>query len=195
MDFSLWDTAILGGLGIVLFIVLRRLLRRGLSTQAQSRAAMEKRIRKTSAEIHESNLFMSAEERLDLMEAALREILALEGNPQGCSLERRAGGILLRAPWGARRIVHRIHTASPRGMRRPSRGEERWEVWEESGAGARDEPRRKAAPRVFPDLAAMMRHMDALVRFGGRLSEEGEEAGTPELRRHLTRGRGPRAAS
>lgn len=185
MDFLSWEweTTAMGILGIVGLALTVRLLRKGLGSYAQSRVAMDKRIDKTNAEIRESNLTMSLRERFDLLEAVLGELLALAGNPPGCSVERRSRDLLLRTPAAAWRIVLSAKTKPLRSMKRTLHGEEQWEVREMREG----EERGAQSARAFHDLTSLTRHLDALIRSEGRPPEDSQDIDPQKFRRHIIR--------
>lgn len=171
------ETAALGALAIFGFVVVGRLFRKGLGTYSQRQDAMRERIRKTSAAIREDTQSMPAREHIALMEAALRELVHLAGNPPGCRVERRSREELcLHTPSGAWNVRFVLRVANLRGPRRTLHGGGQWEVKAADGTDI----------HAFMDLAQLMRHLDTLVR-PDVARVEGVEAEPPEFRRRFSR--------
>ena len=171
------ETAVLGALAIFGFVVVARLFRRGMGTYAQRQSSMRERIRKTSADIRENTQSMPVPEHMALMDAVLRELLFLAGNPEGCRVERRSREALcLHTPGGVWSVRFVLRVANLRSSRRTLHGGGQWEVIPEDGADI----------HAFRDLAQLMRYLDTLVR-PDVAHVEGVEAEPPEFRRRFSR--------
>lgn len=175
MDTLSLETAFLGALAILGFVVVARIFRKGLGNYSQRQKAMRTRIRKTSAAIREDTHSTPLSEQMALMEAAVRELLLLSGNPSGCSVARCGREELhLHTPRGSWRIRLVLRAANLRGARRTLHAGQ-WEVGSVQGGDV----------QTFAELAPLMRYLSGLVHPENKRLE-GVDAEPPEFRRRLT---------
>ena len=171
-----WETvgwAALGMLALALFAFIARIWRGGLGTYGESHKKMAQRIRETSAEIRERNNAMSASEQLQILDAALHEVLELEGNPPGCVVRHCESGIGLDTPQGRWVVLFAQRQSTLRGQRRTVHGTGQWQVRHEG-----------AASRYFADLGQLMRYLRTVLHPGEHAAAEG---GAPEFTRRFAR--------
>lgn len=149
-----WEMAALAGmavLGAAALILIRRIWKGGLGTFEQSTRKMQQRISDTDAEIRDHNLAMPPGEQLHIVEAALWELLELEGKPAGFGVRRTEKSLCLTTPSGDMEIMYTVRQSTLRSAGRVMRGAAHWQV---SHCGQ---------TQVFSDLAPLMRFLRSTV--------------------------------
>lgn len=147
--------AIQGVLGLAGLVVVVRVMRRGLHTYTARRKAMYARIRETQAALQKYNQAEPSSTQTPLLEAAVREIIALAGLESVWSVRREAGGLVLSSASTVWRVRHVSKQATLRSQKRVLHGTGHWEVAEH------DNPH---APQTFTTLESLVHHLNTLLR-------------------------------
>ena len=163
-----WEMAglgVMGVLGIATLVLIARVYRRGLGSYGESHKKMAQRIRSTDSAMREHNHAMPVSEQMQVLQAALRELLVLEGHPRGCSVHREGSELLLDTPQGPWRVRYGMRTSVLRGSRRVVHGAGLWEVCHERQTG-----------HTFTDLALLMRFLRTCLHPGTPVAADEEAA-------------------
>jgi hypothetical protein len=128
------------------------MLKRGISTLEKTRMRHYEDIRAREQRVQEDVKSISRSERLRLAHAAIADLLRLEGNRAGFSLNSRGSTLLLNTPDGVWRVSLDMRERMSLHTRRVLHGRECWRL---SGFGCEEK---------FADLSGLMRSLTAYLR-------------------------------
>lgn len=140
---------ILGALALIGLAMSARIMRKGLPTLDDNRKSYMEKIHETERRLAEDRKNISSAEHLDVMGAALRDLLRLDGDPHGFSVRKMGNAWELATPKGAWRVELLMHEKSLRTSGRVLHGRSRWLL---SGFDIVE---------THPDPASLMRSLNA----------------------------------
>lgn len=140
---------VLGALALIGLAMSARIMRRGLPTLDDNRKSYMEKIHATERRLAEDRKNISSAEHLDVMGAALRDLLRLDGNPEGFSVRKSGDAWELETPEGAWRVELLMREKSLRTSGRVLHGRSRWVL---SGFDIME---------THPDPASLMRSLNA----------------------------------
>ena len=141
-------------LGIVFCL---RMLKRGLSTLEKFRERHLEHIRTREQQLQEDRHNIPRSEHLRFAHAALADLLHLEGDRPGFSLDTQGSALLLDTPDGVWRITLDMREQTLSQTHKVVRGKLRWQL---KGFGREEE---------FAELAELMQNLTAYLRAEKRL--------------------------
>lgn len=174
---SLLGWVIGGAILLAALVFCFRIMRRGMSTLDDDRRKFLAKIQDGEHKLQEERKQVAAVEHLELMRAAVEDLLRLADGPPGYSVETAGRAILLHTPRGTWRLELAMREASLKTRQRVLYGRPRWFL---KGPGHEEQ---------HGDAAALMRSLHAHLRAEGELAPE-----PPHLARRLAAGKAGPAA-
>lgn len=152
-------------LGLILFCA--RLMRRGISSLDDHRAHYLENIQQGERELAEVNKRMGADEHMRIIHSAVKDLLRLDGNPAGFTLEAGERNITLQTPSGPWEIELLMRERQLKGSRKVLHGRGRWRL---SGFGRAEE---------HADIAGLMRSLNTHLHPEGETGENSKSDNFP----------------
>lgn len=109
-------------------IFCARIMRKGITTLDEDRQLYLERIHEEEHKIAEDRKNISSMEHLQIMRAAVEDLLRLEGNPEGYSIKARGRVITLETPKGPWTIELVMRERSLKSCGRTLHGKSRWRL-------------------------------------------------------------------
>lgn len=125
---GIFEWAGFGALLLGLMLFCSRLMRRGLTSLDERRSHYLENIHQGEKHLEETNKKMGADEHMQIIQAATQDLLRLDDNPKGYSLEREPRKIILRTPSGAWEIELLMRERQLKGSRKVLHGRSRWRL-------------------------------------------------------------------
>ncbi len=145
--------ASLAFLGIVAFVMIMRIVRKGRETFDERHRKMEARIRETAHETQESNKSILSGEQLHIVAAAIREEIELaQVDAHSMSVEEHDKHVLLILPTGSIRISYVENVRMLRSTQQCVRGLGQWQLQHEDGN-----------KMIFEGLMELTRHIEDII--------------------------------
>ncbi len=139
-------------LGILAFVMIMRIVRKGRETFDQRHRKMEARIRDTEHETQESNKSILGGEQLHIVAAAIREEIDLAHNADIMSVEEHADHVALLLPTGTVHISYAENMRTLRSTHQRLRGFGHWQLRHKDGQ-----------EQAFSDLMELTRHIEGII--------------------------------
>ena len=123
---TLMEWAVVGALllGIIVWCVRR--MRRGIRTLDEDRKTQLEKIQVGERRLAEDRKNISAAERLEVVRAAMEDLLRLDDNPEGCSVISNGSTLELSTPKGSWRVELIMNEKKLRVSRKVLRGRSKW---------------------------------------------------------------------
>lgn len=125
---SILEWAIIGLLGLVMLVLSARVMRRGVRTLDENRKEWQEHIQQTEREIEKDRKNISSSDQLQLLKAAMLDLLRLNGCTTDCKVEENDGVLLLISPAGEWRVELIMKESSLRSSKRVLHGQARWRL-------------------------------------------------------------------
>lgn len=116
----------LGAFFIAILFFCARIMRRGITSLDEDRKQYMERIKNAERQIAEDRKNICSHDQLVLIRAALEDLLRLEGNPEGYSIQKQHMGWELVTPEGSWHIKLLMREQSLRSNRKVLHGRSRW---------------------------------------------------------------------
>lgn len=167
MDMNILEWAVLGVLGLAMFVISARVMRRGLPTLDDKRKSLSESMRQKEMELDKDRKNISSGEQLRLLRAAAEDLIRLDSPGQGFEVIENRDGVELKTPQGSWKVSIQMKEKGLKGSGRVLHGKCRWRL---EGFGREE---------AYDDMASLMRRLDESLR-GGASRE-------PEDKSHILR--------
>lgn len=146
---TMFEWAAIAALMLAILIFCARIMRRGLTTLDEDRQHYLERIKSGEKQLAEDRKKIPALEHLHIMRAALEDLIRLDGNPPGYSVQMHGRIIELVTPEGNWKIQLIMRERGLRSTSKVLHGKARWLL---TGFDRQEE---------HPDHASLMRSLNA----------------------------------
>ncbi len=177
---SLIEWIIIGVLGLAMFVISARVMRKGLPTLDENRRNWQENIHQTEMAIEKDRKNISSSEQLQLLKAAVEDLVRLEGMPQGYEVLEKDGMVELNTPEGSWKVRLLMREKGLKGSKRTLHGKCRWQL---EGFGF-DES--------YLDMASLMRSLNGHLHDGSRENDRDDRSHILRRMTHLPQEPGQR---
>lgn len=123
---SMFDWAVLGAAALAIMMFCARMMRRGLTTLDQDRQRFFGRLEEGKRQLAEDRKKMPAAEHLEVMRAAMDDLLRLDDNPAGFAIMADGKKITLQTPKGAWEVELLMRERNLASAKKVLHGKSRW---------------------------------------------------------------------
>ena len=125
---SILQWAAIGALALGMLVICARVMRRGVRTLDENRKEWRENMRQTEKRIEKDRKNISSAEHLNILRAAMEDLLRLDGLPEGHEVLEKDGCLELRTPKGVWRVKLSMRERGLKSSGRVLRGKCRWDL-------------------------------------------------------------------
>lgn len=125
---SILEWAAIGAIGLAMLVICARVMRKGVRTLDEKRRDWSEQMRQTELQIEKVNKNISSAEHLDIMKAAIEDLLRLENHSAGYSVSGEGKTIKLQTPQGEWKVELLMRESGLKSNRRVLHGASRWRL-------------------------------------------------------------------
>lgn len=170
---SILEWAAIGALGLAMLVICARVMRRGVRTLDENRMEWRENMRQTEKQIEKDRKKISSAEHLNILRAAMEDLLRLEGQPQGYEVRGKDGTLELCTPQGSWRVELIMRESRLKSSSRVLHGQCRWRL---EGFGIEES---------HMDPASLMRSLNEHLHEDGKEGRHEEESHIARRMSHL----------
>lgn len=115
-------------LALAMLVICARVMRRGVRTLDENRMEWRENMRQTENRIQQDNKNISSMEHLNILRAAMDDLLRLEGQPKGYKVQAKDGILELCTPQGTWKVKLLMRESGLRSSKRVLHGKCRWRL-------------------------------------------------------------------
>lgn len=170
---SILEWAAIGALALVMLVMCARVMRRGVRTLDENRKEWREHMHEQEQQIEKDRKNISSGEHLAILRAAMKDLLRLEGDPEGYEVLDKDGALELSTPQGSWRVELLMHESGLKSARRILHGKCRWRL---EGFGFEE---------LHMDPASLMRSLNEHLHNEGSRGRDEEESHIARRMSHL----------
>lgn len=125
---SILEWAAIGAIGLGMLVICARVMRRGVRTLDEKRRDWSEQMHQTELQIEKDNKNISSAEHLNILRAAIEDLLRLENQNTGYEVHAEGKIIKLQTPEGEWQVELLMRESGLKSSRRVLHGTSRWRL-------------------------------------------------------------------